>query len=143
MSSTFSGTSLALAAGLAYVAYRGTGALVYAYFKEKTTILNDLEYLDKPRKDGKKIKGTVVIAGGSIAGLWTARVCSWHFDRVLVIDPEALLETEAGVDINKLPEAKKVGDDRMSVPVNERGRVSQYNSIHGQSYPYHTVFISS
>ncbi|KAJ8472462.1 hypothetical protein ONZ45_g16642 [Pleurotus djamor] len=39
-------------------------------------------------KPKRKIKGTAVIAGGSIAGMITARVCAEHFENVIVIDPD-------------------------------------------------------
>ncbi|KZS91698.1 hypothetical protein SISNIDRAFT_413834 [Sistotremastrum niveocremeum HHB9708] len=59
------------------------------------TALNDLDSLRKPR-NGKLIDGTAVIAGGSISGLLTARVCSSHFSRVLVVEPEPCASTTDG-----------------------------------------------
>ncbi|KAJ7711674.1 hypothetical protein B0H16DRAFT_1480153 [Mycena metata] len=34
------------------------------------------------------LPGTVIVGGGSIAGMVTARICADHFERVIIIDPE-------------------------------------------------------
>ncbi|KAG9227186.1 hypothetical protein PLEOSDRAFT_1106212 [Pleurotus ostreatus PC15] len=78
------------------------------YFYRKVTReweLN-LSLLGHPR--GVKFKQTVVICGGSIAGLISARVCADHFQNVVIVDPEI---TKAGQEF-----AKK--------------RVAQYDSLH-------------
>ncbi|PFH48973.1 hypothetical protein AMATHDRAFT_64243 [Amanita thiersii Skay4041] len=54
----------------------------------------DLEFLGKLRADGDKIKGTAVICGGSLGGLAAARVCHDHFERVVIVEPEAWLSTD-------------------------------------------------
>ncbi|KZS95628.1 hypothetical protein SISNIDRAFT_483852 [Sistotremastrum niveocremeum HHB9708] len=85
------------------------------------TILHELADLGKAGQGGRLIDGTVVIAGGSLAGLLTARVCSTHFARVLVVEPDASLSSSTGPS------------DRTRV--NPRPRVMQYTSAHN----YHVL----
>ncbi|KZS95627.1 hypothetical protein SISNIDRAFT_408595 [Sistotremastrum niveocremeum HHB9708] len=96
----------------------------------ETTVLNELGGLGTQRVDGKRIAGTVVVAGGSIAGLLTAKVCSNHFSRVLVVEPEGWLSTAAGtVDDTYFT---KEGNGKKPNP---RTRVQQYISLHN----YHVL----
>ncbi|KDQ13717.1 hypothetical protein BOTBODRAFT_33414 [Botryobasidium botryosum FD-172 SS1] len=60
------------------------------YDRRRTTVLADLSSLGRTRASGL-IAGTVVIAGGSIAGIAAARVCSDHFDDVIIIEPDDCL----------------------------------------------------
>lgn len=83
------------------------------------TLLPELDLLNCPRPPNEKIKGTAVIAGASFAGLWTACVCSDHFEDVVVIEPDAWVCTEEGM---KIP---------VELPAMKRARVAQYNSLHG------------
>ncbi|KZS94231.1 hypothetical protein SISNIDRAFT_549413 [Sistotremastrum niveocremeum HHB9708] len=99
---------------------------------EEITAINELPYLGKPRLSGKRIDGTVVVAGGSIGGLLTARICSTHFSRVIVVEPEAWLSTKAGIS-HDVPESK--GDGKKPNP---RARVMQYNAIH--NYHVYTLY---
>ncbi|KAF7332605.1 hypothetical protein MKEN_00143300 [Mycena kentingensis (nom. inval.)] len=48
--------------------------------------IRQLEQLGKPRD--KLLPGTVVICGGSVAGILSARVCADHFERVLIVEPD-------------------------------------------------------
>ncbi|KAJ6569418.1 hypothetical protein B0H19DRAFT_694446 [Mycena capillaripes] len=48
--------------------------------------MKELETLGKPRE--KKLPGTAVVCGGSIAGTVTARILADHFERVILVDPE-------------------------------------------------------
>ncbi|EPQ25942.1 uncharacterized protein PFL1_06397 [Pseudozyma flocculosa PF-1] len=48
------------------------------------------------KRAGPKIKGTCVVAGGSLAGLLTARVAMDHFDKVVVVEPDSQLEERRG-----------------------------------------------
>ncbi|EGO21881.1 hypothetical protein SERLADRAFT_372527 [Serpula lacrymans var. lacrymans S7.9] len=56
----------------------------------------DIPLLGKGRQEAGKIKGTVVVCGGSIGGLLTARICHDHFERVIIVEPEAWLSTSDG-----------------------------------------------
>ncbi|KAJ6569416.1 hypothetical protein B0H19DRAFT_1257065 [Mycena capillaripes] len=48
----------------------------------------ELGVLGQPRD--KKLQGTAVVCGGSIAGTVTARILADHFERVILVDPEIL-----------------------------------------------------
>jgi hypothetical protein len=63
---------------------------------------------------------TYLTSGFSIAGLMTARVCHDHFERVVVVEPEAWLATSEGWDPAQQPQKSK------------RTRIMQYQSIQGQ-----------
>ncbi|KAJ7580273.1 hypothetical protein C8J56DRAFT_279035 [Mycena floridula] len=89
------------------------------YLLVTTTALLDLQFLQDSRPEGKKIQGNAVIAGGSIAGLLTAAICHKYFERVLIIEPEAWLNTEEGRVVK--------GWTQTTV----RSRVMQYKSLQG------------
>ncbi|KZT41427.1 hypothetical protein SISSUDRAFT_981801 [Sistotremastrum suecicum HHB10207 ss-3] len=96
------------------------------------TALNDLADLGKPRIEGKRIDGTAVVAGGSVAGLLTARVCSAHFSRVLIVEPEGWTATAEGLS----DEARLSKAENGKKP-NIRTRVQQYTSLHSyQPFTY-------
>jgi hypothetical protein len=63
-------------------------------------------------------------SGSSIAGLVTARVCHDHFERVVIVEPEAWLATPEGWDPAQQPQKSK------------RTRILQYESIQGQFIRY-------
>ncbi|KAF8151934.1 hypothetical protein K438DRAFT_1864784 [Mycena galopus ATCC 62051] len=48
--------------------------------------IKELDNLGQPRK--KKLPGTAVVCGGSIAGTVTSRILADHFERVILVDPE-------------------------------------------------------
>nr|GAT61414.1 predicted protein [Mycena chlorophos] len=54
--------------------------------KRPPSWIRGLELLGKRSK--QQIPGTAVICGGSVAGILAARVCSDHFEKVLVVDPD-------------------------------------------------------
>ena len=95
----------------------------------ETTALHELENVGKPRV-GSKLKGTVVIAGGSVTGLNAAHICTDHFDKVVVIDPEGWLVTEDGIAAPERHAKEAGGQDSYLVPVNKRSRVPQSYSVH-------------
>jgi hypothetical protein len=68
-------------------------------------------------------------SGFSIAGLVTARICHDHFERVIIVEPEAWLTTSEGWDSAQQPQK------------NRRTRIMQYESIQGQyiSYCYYST----
>ncbi|KAJ7712043.1 hypothetical protein B0H16DRAFT_1626511 [Mycena metata] len=88
------------------------------YLLVKTNGCSNLPLLQNGRNPKEKIRGTAVVCGGSVAGLLTARVCHNHFERVLIIEPEAWVASEEGRKI-------KGWDQKL-----QRSRVAQYNSLH-------------
>jgi hypothetical protein len=66
----------------------------------------------------------------SIAGLAAARVCHSHFDKVVIVEPEAWLATAEAWDVD----AQKQ---------NARSRLMQYKSFHGMylGEPLHTSLL--
>lgn len=98
----------------------------------KLTAMNDLPSLSRPRTEGKKIDGTAVVAGGSVSGLMAARVCSNHFSRVLVVEPEEWTTTEDGLSDDS---RDHITEDNKKP--NPRSRVMQYISLHAyQAFSY-------
>ncbi|KAK0501762.1 hypothetical protein EDD18DRAFT_1347834 [Armillaria luteobubalina] len=83
----------------------------------KETCLLDIDSLGI-RLPPEKIKGTAVICGGSIGGLLAARVCHDHFDDVVIVEPEAWMNT---------PDATRVDPWNQQ---SKRSRVMQYDSLH-------------
>ncbi|KAF8332305.1 uncharacterized protein EI90DRAFT_3054973 [Cantharellus anzutake] len=89
---------------------RGTGMLLFAfslcivsvlawtalrnYIINTTMVIPQLRLL-RPKRDGKKLQGTAVVAGGSIAGYATARVLSDYFARIVIIEPDYRIERTA------------------------------------------------
>ncbi|KAH8832233.1 hypothetical protein DL96DRAFT_1767043 [Flagelloscypha sp. PMI_526] len=68
-----------------YVALRRLGVWIYELERSRETCMNEIQMM-KPR-DGKRL-GTVLIGGGSIAGLLAARACHDHFEKVIVVEAE-------------------------------------------------------
>ncbi|KAK0188450.1 hypothetical protein F5146DRAFT_1225237 [Armillaria mellea] len=99
------------------------GAILYLehVFRRKQlsreTCILDIDSLGF-RVSHEKIKGTAVICGGSIGGLIAARVCHDHFDDVLIVEPEAWLNS---------PDAMRVDPWNQEC---KRSRIVQYNSLH-------------
>ncbi|KIY64759.1 hypothetical protein CYLTODRAFT_401464 [Cylindrobasidium torrendii FP15055 ss-10] len=81
------------------------------------TVTLELPLLGQKRA-GEKIKGTAVICGGSLAGLFTARVCADHFEKVVVVETEDWLSKENGVTPQRWQDAPP------------RARVIQWKSAH-------------
>ncbi|KAJ7578566.1 hypothetical protein C8J56DRAFT_1016531 [Mycena floridula] len=92
---------------------------LYRFFLRRTyakyTCINELPRLGTARPKDEKLKGTVVICGGSIAGLLTARVCVDHFENVIIVEAEAWAGTE---------DAKKLDGHQYT-----RSRILQYNAF--------------
>lgn len=107
--------------GTTFIIYRLSCRFVNRYLRS-LTLLPELDLLNCPRPPNEKIKGTVIVAGASYAGLWTACVCSDHFEDVVVIEPDAWVCTEEGT---KTP---------VQIPDSKRAHIAQYNSLHGQSF---------
>lgn len=113
-------TAIVALLGTTFIVYRLSCRFVNRYLRS-LTLLPELDLLNCPRPPNEKIKGTVVIAGASFAGLWTACVCSDHFEDVVVIEPDVWVCADEGT---KTP---------VKVPDSRRAHVAQYNSLHGQS----------
>ncbi|KAJ7098580.1 hypothetical protein B0H15DRAFT_772122 [Mycena belliarum] len=62
------------------------GVASQKFCKSTPAWIEELHLLGLPRK--RKLPGTAVICGGSIAGIVTARICADHFERVIIVDPE-------------------------------------------------------
>ncbi|THH04060.1 hypothetical protein EW145_g5799 [Phellinidium pouzarii] len=102
------------------------GVYLNQYFTRKTTVLYELEDIGNARADEKRIKGTAVICGGSIAGLWAARVAADHFEEVVIIESEAWLGTEEGKTNILDTEGRPIKSRREHA----RSRVMQYAAVH-------------
>ena len=63
-------------------------------------------------------------ASSSIAGIITARICHDHFERVIIVEPEAWLATKDGWKPDAKPTQKT------------RARVMQYQSLNGAFVTY-------
>jgi hypothetical protein len=86
-----------------------TFGLYYALgrsLRRESTVQDDLAVLGTERNSPRL--GKVVICGGGIAGLQAARACSFHFEEVILVDPE----------FSKVINAKP------------KARVIQFNSTH-------------
>ncbi|KLO08762.1 hypothetical protein SCHPADRAFT_944175 [Schizopora paradoxa] len=111
---------------LAVAAWKVTGSLLRSYFVGKFTVMKDLPNVGKARPDDERIRGTAVVCGGSIAGLWTARICADHFEDVLIVEPEAWLATEDGI----APVFDENGDRIKLTPEHQRTRLHQVFGAH-------------
>ncbi|THH06443.1 hypothetical protein EW145_g4086 [Phellinidium pouzarii] len=108
------------------LAWRLGGTYLDRYFTRKLTVLCELDDIGNPRPDNKRIQGTAVICGGSIAGLWTARIAADHFEDVAVVEPEPWLATEEGQSNTFDADGTPIESRRENI----RTRVMQYTSVH-------------
>ncbi|KIY64761.1 hypothetical protein CYLTODRAFT_424950 [Cylindrobasidium torrendii FP15055 ss-10] len=102
-----------LAAMLYYLMYSALRQWLLA----KETVMLELPLLGQKRK-GSRIQGTAVVCGGSLSGLFTARICADHFDKVIVVETEDWLSQEDGVTSQRWQDAPA------------RARVIQWKSAH-------------
>ncbi|KIK61241.1 hypothetical protein GYMLUDRAFT_166904 [Collybiopsis luxurians FD-317 M1] len=78
---------------------------------------NEIEKLkDRPSRSLRR--GTAVICGGSVAGLFAARICHEFFESVLIVEPEEWLTSEDAM--------RQLSWEQM----HKRTRVMQYQSLH-------------
>ncbi|KAK0466719.1 uncharacterized protein EV420DRAFT_1260875 [Desarmillaria tabescens] len=97
--------------------------LRHSLLRKQTCVL-DLQHLGSSRNGDQKIHGTAVICGGSLAGLFTARICHDHFDEVVIVEPEAWADDS---------DAKRQDAWNQAKP---RSRVMQYKSLQGPIQPF-------
>ncbi|KAF8332304.1 uncharacterized protein EI90DRAFT_3122737 [Cantharellus anzutake] len=83
----YSLATLCIVSALAWTALRN-------HIINTTTVIPQLRLLH-PKRNRKKVQGTAVVAGGSIAGYATARVLSDHFARVVIIEPDYRIKRTA------------------------------------------------
>ncbi|EJD37355.1 hypothetical protein AURDEDRAFT_188108 [Auricularia subglabra TFB-10046 SS5] len=101
-----------------------------SYLLRKYTCVLDLEQLGKARK-GEKVSGTAAICGGSVAGLFAARICSDHFERVIVVEPEAWTHTVEARAPPRFDTREVQGNGSPYNTINhKRSRVYQYTAVH-------------
>ncbi|SJL13855.1 uncharacterized protein ARMOST_17304 [Armillaria ostoyae] len=116
--------SLSIASVVVFAVYC-VGSLLWRHLRHRLlrrqTCVLDLEQLGLSRSVDQKIRGTAVICGGSLAGLFTARVCHDHFDEVVIVEPEVWADR---------PDAQR--QDAWNQE-NTRSRIVQYESLHGIS----------
>ncbi|KZV82244.1 hypothetical protein EXIGLDRAFT_755064 [Exidia glandulosa HHB12029] len=109
--------------------------LLRRYLVSKYTIVTDLDSIATPRKKGKHA-GTAVICGGSFAGLFTARVCADHFERVIVVEPEAWTFTDEAKALPAFSTREVKGDTAVyNTIAHKRSRIYQYTAIHVYQAP--------
>ncbi|KAH7107047.1 hypothetical protein BKA62DRAFT_798795 [Auriculariales sp. MPI-PUGE-AT-0066] len=111
--------------------FRVARAVVENYLLRTFTAVTELAHVGSPRATAP-IRGNAVICGGSFAGLFTARICASHFDKVVVIEPEGWTFTDEAV--SGAPHATRLVDDQTHEPyhtvAHSRSRVYQYLSVH-------------
>ncbi|KIJ42124.1 hypothetical protein M422DRAFT_31490 [Sphaerobolus stellatus SS14] len=118
----FLGFSLAF-----YAIYRFTATLTRNKLRAILTAVDDIPLLGLPRGCTRRIPGTAVVCGGSIAGLLTAKICGDHFDKVVIVEPEEWVTTEEG-----LHDRHRQALDNYSLEADhKRARVFQYTFMHG------------
>lgn len=83
----------------------------------KETCVLDIDSLGL-RLPRENVKGTAIICGGSIGGLLAARVCHDHFEEVVIIEPEAWINSEDAMRVDPWNQESK------------RSRIMQYESLH-------------
>ncbi|KAK0466737.1 uncharacterized protein EV420DRAFT_1505043 [Desarmillaria tabescens] len=97
--------------------------LRHSLLRKQTCVL-DLQHLGSSRNGDQKIHGTAVICGGSLAGLFAARVCHDHFDEVVIVEPEAWADD---------PDSRRQDAWRQA---KHRSRIMQYKSLQGPIQPF-------
>jgi hypothetical protein len=80
---------LAIGLGCLLVLWRPLSRMLDAFLLKTLTAMPQLEKLDQPRQ-GPRLEGTAIVAGGSIGGLLAACVLHRHFEKVVVIESEHL-----------------------------------------------------
>ncbi|KIJ34442.1 hypothetical protein M422DRAFT_263396 [Sphaerobolus stellatus SS14] len=103
-----------------YFVLKGVARVIRRRLIKSLTIIDDLPKLGVSRPPNQRIKGTAVICGGSISGLLSAKICSDHFDDVIIIEPEEWLLSDQGL----YPQPEKAMDKKTMI--NPRARIPQW-----------------
>ncbi|KAH7103129.1 hypothetical protein BKA62DRAFT_697347 [Auriculariales sp. MPI-PUGE-AT-0066] len=127
----FSAPVLAAVVGVAIPTYLLLKRVFRRHIVFTSTVLADIPTLGRPAAHKKH--GTVIICGGSFAGLLTARVCADHFERVIIVEPEAWALSDEAVIGPVESGVREVVKDGLSYNTytHKRARIPQYTSIHG------------
>ncbi|KAG8880664.1 hypothetical protein FRB97_000618 [Tulasnella sp. 331] len=113
-------------------------------FVSRLTVLNDLSFLGAARSDSQKIQGTAVVCGGSVAGLFAARICADHFTSVIVVEPEAWLKTDSNSNTEVESRSEplyRIGHDNVHNLINPRKRVMHYTQRHIIRVDYQAILL--
>ncbi|GJJ12742.1 hypothetical protein Clacol_006987 [Clathrus columnatus] len=110
---------LLLSFGALCLVYKVCWFFFRRYIISRTTALDDLDDIGRIRAH-PKLRGTVVICGGSISGLLAARVCSDHFQDVVMVEAEDWITTPSGY----------IGSHRKELAPHKRSHVAQYKAAH-------------
>ncbi|KIJ26171.1 hypothetical protein M422DRAFT_130720, partial [Sphaerobolus stellatus SS14] len=108
-----------------YLAYKAIASFIRRKLIQSLTIVDDLPKLGVPRNELQRIRGTALICGGSISGLLAARICSDHFDNVVIVEPEDWLLSESGMN----PQPAKAMESK--IITNPRARIPQWYVAQG------------
>ncbi|EJD37343.1 hypothetical protein AURDEDRAFT_188101 [Auricularia subglabra TFB-10046 SS5] len=118
------------AVATAFLIYPFVRRIVWSWALSKYTCVPDLDRIGEARK-GEKLRGTAVVCGGSVTGLLAARICSDHFERVVVVEPEAWTFTEEAREPANFDTREVKSSTATYNSVNhKRSRVYQYAAVH-------------
>ncbi|EJD34455.1 hypothetical protein AURDEDRAFT_147591 [Auricularia subglabra TFB-10046 SS5] len=130
--------AIAALVGLVFL-YRLIASALHSYLTKTFTSVGDLPKLGAARQKPKE-PGTAVICGGSIAGLLAARVCADHFERVVVVEPEAWTFTPEARAPPNFPTRRVQGaSGSYNTFDHKRSRVYQYAGFH--AYQVLTTYV--
>ncbi|EJD40405.1 hypothetical protein AURDEDRAFT_187036 [Auricularia subglabra TFB-10046 SS5] len=115
---------VATAAILSLLSFRVFRRLLRRYLLQKYTCVLDLEQVGTPR-DGAKLRGTAVI------WLFTARICSDHFAKVVIVEPDAWTFTREAREPTACGTREVEGASATYRTLDhKRKRVPQYTAAH-------------
>ncbi|CAE6469184.1 unnamed protein product [Rhizoctonia solani] len=80
-----------IATGTLFVVLEALWSALRRLAVNSTTVAHEIARLGKHHTLGR-VSGNAVVAGGSMAGLATAVVCSKFFERVIIIEPDSMSE---------------------------------------------------
>ncbi|CAE7125440.1 unnamed protein product [Rhizoctonia solani] len=80
-----------LAAGVLLIILEALWSALRRFALNSTTAAHEVARLGKHHTLGR-VSGNAVVAGGSMAGLATAVVCSKFFERVIIVEPDSMTE---------------------------------------------------